>query len=194
MSKLAFEIKRKFFHVASLIYLLPYWLILKYLNSQTLALLSLTFILIAFLIMEYLRIIKKKKIPFFHKLWRDNETKKFGGEIPYILGMIIALTFFNFQIALSAILMMAIGDAAATIIGLKFGKHKISENSSIQGSITELIIDLTIGYLIIGNWLIIIPMAIVATLSEMFSYKINDNLTIPILAGLAGQIAKLLLF
>lgn len=188
MSKLTFEIKRKFFHVASLIHLLLYYIILKYFNSQTYALLYLTLVLIFFLTLEYFRLIKKKRIPLFSKVWRGEEKKKIGGEVYYILGMILALTFFDLQLAATAILMMALGDAVATLSGISFGRHKLTKTSTLEGSVVQLIINLAIGYSILTNWTIIISMSIAATLAEIFSFKLDDNLTIPVVAGLVGQI------
>lgn len=194
MSKFKQELKRKFFHVASLIYLIPYYLTLRYSASKPLALASLSIILMAFLIMEYFRIIKKKKIPIFNNIWRPEENQKLGGEIYYLFGIILALTFFDFKIALTSILMMALGDSVATLIGIKFGKNKLVKNSSIQGTSAGLIMNIIVSYLILGNWKLSIPMAIAATLVEIFSQKIDDNLTIPVIAGLVGQLIKFRFF
>ena len=149
-----------------------------------------------FIAIEFFRIIQKKKIPIFHIFWREKEENSLGGQVYYILGMIIALAIFDFEIALAVILMTVLGDMAAAIFGIAFGKHWIKnlEDTAWEGIIAELAVNLIIGYLIIGNWAIIIPMALMATFVETIFPHIDDNLAIPIFAGFIGQAIKMLIF
>ena len=195
MSELTFEIKRKFFHVAMLGYILIYALILNTIGSKAVGLLSLGIILVGFIILEYYRINKKLKIPIFGKLWKKEEKKIWGGEMYYMIGIIIVLLFFDFKIALASVFMLAFGDAVATIVGLTFGttKLKTKKRKTLEGSAAELITDLIVGYVILRSWVLVIPMAITATLAEIYSNKIDDNLTVPIVSGIVGQIIKFLI-
>ena len=193
MSKLTFELKRKLFHALGLIYVLVYWFALKYLGYR-IALLLLLATLITFITVEFFRINEHKKIPIFHVLWRPREENSLGGQVYYVLGVIIALALFDFKIALAVILMTVFGDMAAAIFGIAFGKHWIKKlpDTAWEGVIAELIVDLIIGYLIIANWYIVIPMAIMATTVETIFPHVDDNLAIPVFAGFIGQTLKLL--
>ena len=108
--------------------------------------------------------------------------------------MILALAIFDFQIALAVILMTVFGDMAAAIFGIAFGKHwmKGLKDTAWEGVIAEFVVNLIIGYLIIGNWIIIIPMAAMATFVETIFPHVDDNLAIPVFAGFIGQALKLL--
>ena len=194
MSKLIFETKRKLFHIAALIYLLAYWII-QNLYSKKIAILFLLSILIFLIIIEYFRVVRKEKIPIFHILFREQEENSIGGQVYYFIGMILALSLFDFQIALAAILMMTLGDAAAAIFGIAFGKHWIKsiKETAWEGIAAEFIVDIIIAYFIIGNWYIMIPMALTATLVETIFPHVDDNLTIPIFAGFIAQTITLLL-
>ena len=194
MSNLKSEFKRKALHVIFAIYFFAYYAVLNFTKSKTIATISLLTIFLILLVIEYIRTKQKIKIPVFQNLWRKEEQKKFGGEIYYMISIIILTIFFEFKIAAIAILMLAFGDSAATLIGLKFGKHKIKSSkkkTSIEGSITELIVNLIIGFTLWQNW-IIIPMAITATLTETYIAKLDDNLTIPIITALVGTILNFL--
>ncbi len=196
MSKLIFELKRKSIHLLGLVYLLLYWVSLKLFKSSKISMLLLLSVFLFFIAIEFFRIIQKKKIPIFHIFWREKEENSLGGQVYYILGMIIALAIFDFEIALAVILMTVLGDMAAAIFGIAFGKHWIKnlEDTAWEGIIAELAVNLIIGYLIIGNWAIIIPMALMATFVETIFPHIDDNLAIPIFAGFIGQAIKMLIF
>ena len=153
-SKFVFEFKRKLIHLLSLVFLLIY-IILNYSYSKKIALLVLIFILIIFLIIDYFRIIKKKKIAFIHIFWRKKEAKKLGGNIYFLLGVILSFSFFDYYIALTALLLTTFGDMAAALFGIKFGKHYLKNNKSKawEGIIAQFIIDILISYLILGiHW------------------------------------------
>jgi len=91
--------------------------------------------------------------------------------------------------------MTIFGDMAAAIFGIAFGKHWIKKlpDTAWEGVIAEFVVDLLIGYLIIGNWIVIIPIAFMATFVETVFPHIDDNLAIPVFAGFVGQ-ALMLLF
>lgn len=194
MSKLAFEAKRKAFHVLGLGYVLFYWLALKTFESSRIAMLLLLSVLLIFIAIEFFRLTEKKKIPVLHVLWRPREENTLGGQVYMILGMILALAIFDFPIALAVILMTIFGDMAAAIFGIAFGKHWIKDikDTAWEGIIAEFAVDLVIGYFIIGNWFIIIPMAAMATFVETIFPHVDDNLAIPVFAGFIGQSLKLL--
>jgi len=191
--KLGFELKRKFVHVFSILYMLIYWLALKYYNKQ-IALLSLVAILIFFLIIEFFRLKKKKKIPIIHIFWRKSEKNKLAGYIYFITGAIAAFALFDFDIALAALLMTTFGDMAAAIFGISFGKHwlKSVPDTAWEGVIAEFLVDILIGSLILSNWTIIVAMALIATIVETFLVQVDDNLSIPLSAGLVAQFLRIL--
>ena len=194
MSKLSFEAKRKAFHVLGLGYVLFYWIVFRIFKSSQIAMLLLLSVLLIFITIEFFRITKHTKIPILHVLWRPREENTLGGQVFMVLGIILALSIFDFKIALAVILMASFGDMAAAIFGIAFGKHwiKTIPDTAWEGVIAEFVVDLVIGYFIIGNWIIIIPMALMATFVETIFPHIDDNLAIPVFAGFIGQALKLL--
>ena len=188
---LKFELKRKLIHILSLLYILIYYLFQKEFGHHS-ALQALTAILIFFLIMEFFRIQLKKKIPLFHIFWRDSEKNKIGGHVYFILGVLFAFAVFDFRIALTALLLTTFGDLAAALVGIGIGTHYLKSFPDLnwEGILAEFIVDLIISFAILQNLGLAIIMSFVATLTESFLTKLDDNLSIPIFSGGAAQLLK----
>jgi len=197
------ELARKFVHFLSLFIILIYFLASDAFN-QKVALVILTLILIVFIEFEYLRIETGKKIPLLNKIWaitrRAKEKDKLGGDVFFLIGAILVLAVFSTKIAIAAILMTTFGDLSAALIGRRFGKHKLLKTKSWEGTITEFLVDIIIGLIVLvwysgygilnpGIWVVILVMAITATFVETIVKKLDDNLLIPVFAGFNGQIA-----
>lgn len=187
MNKL--EIGRKIIHWSAFLLVVFYWLLKEAFNSK-MAYLFLIGFLFLFLIYEYLRIVVKLPLPG-RQFIRAEEKNRLCGGFYLVLSMIICLAVFDFKIALIAIAMAVFGDTLATLIGQTFGQHIIpgsKREKTYEGTLAELVVDLIIGLIIWPVWTIVLPMAVVATLVEVVTFKIDDNLSIPLLAGLVGQI------
>jgi dolichol kinase len=192
MDNLAFEIKRKLIHISSVVYILIYYFFEKFF-SQKAALLTLSFILICFSFLEFLKMKYNYKIPFFHRFFRENEKDAFSGSIFLVIGVIIAFAIFEFNIAVTAILMMIFGDTASAIIG-RCGNHKIRHlGVSWEGILSEFLVDLAVGFIFLNNIPIVLIMALTATFVEIALKPVDDNLAVPVVAGFAGQSLMIIL-
>ncbi len=192
--RVKFELKRKMFHLTSLLYILVFYLVSRFYNKQ-LALLSLIFIFLFFTTLEFFRIKGKQKIPFFHVLFRSKEKDNLAGNFYFTIGAIIVFAIFDFRIAVVALLMTTLGDSAAALFGIQFGKHWIKSipHTAWEGIIAEFTVDILIGFFILSNWRIILAMALTATFVETVFTHLDDNLAIPIFAGFVGQVLLLIL-
>jgi len=101
------------------------------------------------------------------------------GSACYAIGALIPLAFLHSPSEIAAVIfILAIGDGASTIIGMK-GKHKISYNKekTFEGTIAFFLASLP-AYFFIGE--AIIPLAIIAAIVESLPLRLDDNLTVPI--------------
>jgi phytol kinase len=187
--KLVFEFKRKFFHLFSLLYILAYFLLAKSFNHKT-AIIVFVILLIVFILAEFSRLKLKKKLPLFDLLGRENEKNKVAGYVWFLAGVTIVFAFFDFNIAVAALLMTTFGDMSAALFGIAFGKHwlKWPPQTAWEGIIAQFVVDLIIGFIFINTWWIVVAMAFVATLAETFLIKIDDNFSIPVLGGLVAHL------
>ena len=125
---------------------------------------------------------------------------KFGLLLYAVSYSILALFFSaNAYILASGILPMAYGDAAASLIGQRFGRHKynISCTKSLEGS-TAMFATCLLGILVLFpffsyfypikffNWaLASFGAAVVATACEALTPKGFDNLSVPLLSAVS---------
>ena len=176
-------------HLLSLIFLFIY-VIVNNLYNKKIALLSLTSVLMLFLILDYYRIVKKKKIPILHIFWRKEESGRLGGNVYFLIGVILSFAFFDYYIALTALLMTTFGDAAAALVGISFGKHYLKKHKTKawEGIIAQFLVDVIISLIILNNLITALGMSLTATFVETKFHHIDDNLSIPIFSGFVGEI------
>lgn len=186
MEDFIFELKRKLVHVLSIVYIIVYSLLNELFSKRT-ALLTLVLILIILSFLEFLQMKYNRKIPIFHQFYRENERDSFSGSIYLLIGTIIAFAVFDFNIAVTAILMMFLGDTASALVG-RLGKHRVDGiKVSVEGIIAEFLVNLAVGFIFLNSIPIIFIMALTATIAEVLLTPIDDNLAVPIVAGFAGQ-------
>jgi dolichol kinase len=187
------EILRKSVHLVSILIVLIY----EFYGKEAILWVLMLF-LVTVLVLDYFRIEHGIRIPFFHIMYRKSESDRFGGHIFFALGAISVISLCSREIAYSAILMATFGDLTAALIGKFYGKKRVFQkifknDKSIEGSASEFLIDFFIGLLILGNPIVSLVMAFLATLTETAVNKIDDNLIVPVFAGFFGQITLNLL-
>lgn len=194
MSNLSKEIIRKLVHLTQLVIIALYIFSINYF-SQKIALLALTAILLLLLEFEYIRIDYQTKFgekitALFSKLiLRKHEKNNVTGAIFFVIASIITFSVFDFEIALLALLFTVFGDLTAALVGVAYGKKKIFRNKSYAGTLGGAAINIIIGVILMPNapW-VFLPMALIATLVETVTQKLDDNLTVPLFSGFIGQL------
>lgn len=155
---------------------------------------TLLFMVLFAIFLDFLRVDLRIPIPLFeHFLMRPIERVGLHGATVAGIGCLLAVTFFDFDIALAAIAMYLYGDAASGILGKRFGKTKIYNGKSLEGSLAFLAVAAIAGFVLLNNIFLIMGMVILATLIEMVVVKISDDLVLPLYTALGGQILALAL-
>ncbi|MCM8795297.1 MAG: hypothetical protein NC928_01185 [Candidatus Omnitrophica bacterium] len=107
----------------------------------------------------------------------------------FVFGVFLCVIFFTKQIAITAILFLIFGDMAANFFGLKFGKRKILNQRTLEGSLANFIVCLIIGIILKFTSLAlptqtIISGALAASLAEYLPLPIDDNFTLGLFSGI----------
>jgi phytol kinase len=189
LTSLKKESLRKTFHLtAEISYILVYSFLRYFWNEQA-AFLGLTFILLILLEIEYARLEVKLQMPkFFFLFIRRKEYNNVASSLFIATATIIAFASFNYAIAMLALLFAVFGDITSAIVGIKFGKHKIFRSKTLEGFLAGFAINLLVGFLILPAYpIVFISMATVASVVELLTNKLDDNLTVPIFSGFTGQ-------
>jgi phytol kinase len=182
------EVLRKCVHLLELPVLLAYT-ILAALYGPKIGILALTILLIILLEIEYIRLEYKLKLPLVVDILRRHEKDNIASSIFFIASTIICFAAFDYPIALLAMLLTVFGDLMSALVGMTIGRTKIYKRKTLEGFLAGLMTNLLIGYLVMpGEWIIFVPMAAVASFVELWTGKLDDNLTVPLAASFVGQI------
>ena len=181
------ELRRKVLHVTILLLIILYSILEKSVSKE-IALFTLVFLLIMLLIAEYLRLELNIELPLMKQFIRAKEERRMNGAIYFLSAAVICLAVFDFRIALAALVMTALGDMAAAIVGKKFGKTLIFKDKTITGCAVEVVVNLIVGFIVLNNIYMMIAMAFTATIVEAAVSELDDNLFVPLFAGFVGQL------
>jgi len=192
--KLSDEIKRKMFHHLALIYMAIYCLLPR---KISLCLLGIWMVVV--LVTEFLRLRRPELNAYFLKrfgdLYRPSEICEPSAVLWMILGVwFTMLIFTNPRIILPAIGFLIFGDAAAALVGKKYGTRPLPLNSSktYEGSLVFFVVSL-IWSLFFLRWPVAILGSIWGAWVEAKQWKWNDNLMIPLMSAAGLSILNLVL-
>lgn len=200
------HVGRKFYHcVMGLFCFSMYGFVLTY--PQAVAMLGTvggTFILLDVLRLRSHRL-NHIVVQWFGPLMRRNELKGLSANSYYVLGMFTVLVLFAKPVALLSILYLAFGDPAAAIVGSLYGKRRWFDKKSVEGSLGNFAVCAVVTLLFATFYLGLTPppallLAVlgggIATFAELIPFPIDDNFSLPVIAGLflttMNQLAPLL--
>jgi dolichol kinase len=188
---------RKLYHLLGGLGLLS----LYFLLGRTHALIFYGLLIIAVLAVDLTRL----RLPAFNRFIqtrfssfiRDNEANKLTGTAPYVLGIGLTLFFFRVHIASAAVCFLAFGDVAATTVGERYGRTKLAQGKSLEGTLAFVaaaaLAGLVIKFLMHMTGIslpfgVLIAGAVVAAGVELLPLPVNDNLVIPVVSGGAMEL------
>ncbi len=197
------EIKRKTFHILTLIYVAAYWFL-----PRSIVLWGLAIAILIVLAGEFIRARNEKFNVFILKVLggvhRESETHKISG-LPWTLfGAFLVILLFGEKniFVLASFFYLAFGDACAALFGKAYGKHKIYAGKSWEGTIACFAICFVIGLILFGSAgiagfgtvvLFSFLGAVMAAFIETIPWPLNDNLWMQVLnAGVLTLLAKIL--
>ena len=120
---------------------------------------------------------------------RQGEARQPTAGLWSMVGILITLLIFERALAIPAILYAHLGDPAAEVVGRRWGRHRLPNGKSLEGSLGCLVVGLISG-LICCQVLPLSPGvavfgALSATIAEAVPLWLGDNLLMAPFAGLA---------
>jgi diacylglycerol kinase (CTP) len=127
----------------------------------------------------------------FGRVMRSCEADSLSGLPFYALGSGLSLVFYYEPFAILSILFLIFADPVSSISGILYGTEKIYKSKSAEGSLGCFF---TSFFLVMFYGLLYFPVnlnlfafaflsAIACSIIELFSTRLDDNLTIPVLTG-----------
>jgi dolichol kinase len=140
-----------------------------------------------------------RRAPWVNRLLlRAEEQVRESAMIPYAIAVLLTIIAVPKAAALTAIYTLALADPAAAIVGIRFGRRRITPHRTVEGSAaffatTAAVTALVLRYGTLGTpWAIAgatLTVAFAASACELVSLRIDDNLTIPLVVGFVTWIA-----
>lgn len=177
------EIKRKIVHLATLIIPIGY----AFTSEETVLLFLIPFFL-CYLLVDLLRhfhfgMASLFQKYFFGRVLREEEKSKLMGSTYFLFSSILTILLFPKSIAIVSLLILILSDTAGALVGKWIGKVSIF-GKTLEGSMAFFVSSILIVWSYPQlNRLWGSLAALGATLIEILPIKIDDNLTIPIIAG-----------
>ncbi|MEW5994563.1 MAG: hypothetical protein AB1744_09220 [Candidatus Zixiibacteriota bacterium] len=123
--------------------------------------------------------------PVIRPLIRQHEAAgDFTGASYILLSVCLTVALFVKPIAIAALCFIIVGDVFAAIIGRSVGRHRFGRKT-VEGSLGCLAGTLLVALFIPElPWTIKLSGAVIATVVEALPLGVDDNVSVPILAGL----------
>jgi dolichol kinase len=191
-SSFRLEFKRKSFHLIVGLSIA----ILTYFSEPVFGKIILIPILAGSLCLFILQHFKKNPINLFltEHLERHKDARVlYKGAIFYGLGASIPILLLDRFSACAIIAILSVGDAASTIIGRAYGRHKLpGKKKSLEGTIAFIIFAVPASYLFLQNIWLSLAFSAIGSIVELFS-PYDDNLAIPIVLTAIALLLQFLL-
>lgn len=131
----------------------------------------------------------------FRPVMREREKNKVNSAIFFMLAMIFVYLVFPRDVAVLAMLFIAVGDPVAGVIGVYFGKRKLSEHSSLEGTLACFAACAALAFVSaaflfddfrmapLTALIFAIPAGLVGAFAEGSFKNLDDNLVMPLLSA-----------
>jgi dolichol kinase len=124
-------------------------------------------------------------------LLKETEVGRPTGVGYFLAGAWIVLLVFKQEIAVAALVILAVGDPAAAVVGRRWGRTRIGKKS-LEGSFGFFLAAMGTGWLLQGLWpglpYSLFAVGVLAgTVVEFLPLRVDDNLVLPVATGLAME-------
>jgi dolichol kinase len=135
-----------------------------------------------------------RRAPWVNRfLLRAEEEVREAAMTPFAIAVLLTILTVPKRAALVAIYTLAIADPLAAIVGIRFGRRRVTHNRTVEGSCAFFAATVTIAAVVL-HWGDNAPpravggaalaIGLIALACELMPLRIDDNLTIPIVVGL----------
>jgi dolichol kinase len=131
-------------------------------------------------------------VGWFGSLLKERETHYPTGVGYFLGGILICLLLFHLEVALASIVILSVGDPAASVVGQRWGRIRIGKKS-MEGAVAFWVCAMTAGVFFQGFWpglpfLTYSIGALTGAVVECLPIRVDDNLILPLATGLTMEL------
>lgn len=161
------------------------------LPTRTLAALGLSILLTALLVLDVARLRSPGLNRIFFRVFRPfaspREERRVASSTWYVAGILLAVLLFPIPAVIPGVLVLALADPAAGVVGRRWGRHRLG-TGSVEGSLTFAVVAFLVLWIPAGATAAVVA-AVAAAAVEVLPLGLDDNLTVPLVV--AGVLALL---
>lgn len=151
--------------------------------------------------------INERLMHLFRHVSHPHEAHQINSSTWYATALLILAATFSPRLCLIGVAVLGLADPAAAIVGRRFGRLKLVNGRTLEGSLTFAVVgaatslglllllsgsalpDLTSG----GAVWVALAAGVTGALAELFSRRVDDNFSIPLASAAGAWVALLLL-
>ena len=177
------EIKRKMVHLTTLVIPVGY----GFTSDRTVLAFLIPFFFL-YLVVDLLRHFHPGLASLFHKYFfgrvlREEEKPRLMGSTYFLFASVLTILFFPKSIAIVSMLILILSDTAAALVGKGFGRIRVFRKT-LEGTLAFLVSSLFIVWIYPDLDRVSGSLAAIGTAAmEVLPIPLDDNLTIPLVAG-----------
>jgi len=132
----------------------------------------------------------------FGPVAHPHEAHRVNSSTWYTTAMLVLALFVPHAIGAAALAVLGLGDPAAAVIGRRFGRSELINGRTLEGSAAfvvastaAVVATLSIWHPDLGQsaiWILALTMSVAGAAAELLVRRVDDNLAIPVVAGLVG--------
>lgn len=139
---------------------------------------------------------------FFGPVAHVHERHEVNSSTWYVTALLLLALFAPMEAAAVAVVVLAVGDPFAALVGRRFGRRRFASGRSLEGGVAFLVagfgvawVSLASLYALPGHVTLLVALAGAAAgaVAELVSYRLDDNFTIPAASAATATVALALL-
>jgi len=144
--------------------------------------------------------INKMLMWFFGPVAHPHETHRVNSATWYATALVVLALTQSTMLCLVGVAVLGVGDPLAALIGRRFGRTKLIHGRSLEGTLGFVVSASVAAFVLLrifhaaqlgvgASAMLAVSAAVAGALAELFSLRIDDNVSIPLSAASGGAIA-----
>lgn len=191
------HLARKIWHIVTVFAMFLGWVLFPKWLSITILLVAMVAFLSVDFIRQYHKGLNDWMIHAFRVIMRESEVNKLAGTTYLLTGVAIVVFIFPRPVTSMTLLFLAFADPIASYVGIRWGKDKIINNKSFQGTMAAYVVCALASFIYLAYWgqplgrsvVFALIAGAVGALAELLPFgKIDDNFTLPVASAVGLNI------